>query len=67
MDKAVKFEAEVRKIVSMADGTFNLTLNIPEYNLDEAKDLMGWLFDHVAVAIVRVVKNDDKEYGGRLK
>ena len=58
MDEPVKFDAEVRKIVSMADGTFNLTLNIPEYNLDEAKDLMGWLRDQVAVAIVRVQESD---------
>jgi len=59
MDKPVKFDAEVRKIVSMADGTFNLTLNIPEYNLDEAKDLMGWLRDQVAVAIVRVSETEN--------
>jgi len=58
VDEPVKFDAEVRKIVSMADGTFNLTLNIPEYNLDEAKDLMGWLRDQVAVAIVRVQESD---------
>ena len=67
MDKAVKFEAELRQVKSMADKSFNLILNIPEYEIEQARELMGMLLDHVAVAIVKVAKSDDKEYGGRLK
>ena len=58
MDKPVKFDAEVRSMRTMADRTVNLVLNIPEYNIEQAKELMGWLLDHVAVAIVRVKESD---------
>ena len=54
MDKAVKFDAEVRQIKSMADRSINIVLNIPEYHTAEAKILMDWLLDLVAVAIVKV-------------
>jgi len=64
---SIKFEAEVRQVKSMADRSYNLILNIPEYELEQARELMGMLLDHVAVAIVKVAKNDDKKYGGRLK
>jgi hypothetical protein len=53
--KAVEFEAEVRQIKSMADHSFNLTLNIPEYCLPQAQEMMGWLLDQVKVAIIRTV------------
>jgi hypothetical protein len=58
MIEPVKFDAEVRQIKSMADGSFNLTLNIPEYNIEQAKSLMGWLRDQVAVAIMLVKESD---------
>jgi len=54
MDEPIRFDAEVRQIKSMADGSFNLIINIPEYNLEQAQELMGWLRDQVAVAIVKV-------------
>jgi hypothetical protein len=59
MDEPIRFDAEVRQIKSMADGSFNLIINIPEYNLEQAQELMGWLRDQIAVAIVRV--NDGKK------
>ena len=59
MDEPVKFEAELRQVKSMADRSYNLTLNIPEYNLEQAQELMGWLLDHVAVAIVRVGESEN--------
>ena len=58
MDKAVKFEAELRQVKSMTDKSFNLILNIPEYEIDQARALMGMLLDHVAVAIVIVKESD---------
>ena len=58
MDKPVKFEAEVRQVKSMADKSFNLILNIPEYEIEQARELMGMLLDHVAVAILKVSDSD---------
>lgn len=54
MDEPIRFDAEVRQIKSMADRSFNLVLNIPEYQIEESQKLMKMLLDHVAVAIVRV-------------
>jgi len=64
---SIKFEAEVRQVKSMADRSYNLILNIPEYELEQARELMGMLLDHVAVAIVKVSENNKEKYGGRLK
>ncbi len=51
--KAVELEAEVRQLKTMADGTVNLTLNIPEYCMEQAKILMGWLKDEVRLVIAK--------------
>jgi hypothetical protein len=59
MDEPIRFDAEVRQIKSMADGSFNLIINIPEYNLEQAQELMGWLRDQIAVAIVRVSETEN--------
>ena len=58
MDEPIRFDAEVRQIKSMADRSFNLVLNIPEYNVNQVQELMTMLGDMVAVAIVSVVKDD---------
>ena len=34
--KAVEHVAEIRQVKTMADGTFNVTLNLPEYCADQA-------------------------------
>lgn len=54
MTEPIRFDAEVRQIKSMADRSINIVLNIPEYHTAEAKILMDWLLDQVAVAIVKV-------------
>ena len=54
MDEPIRFDAEVRQIKSMADRSFNLVLNIPEYQIDESQKLMKMLLEQVAVAIVKV-------------
>ena len=51
--KAVEFEAELRQVKSMADHSFNVTLNVPEYCLPQVKELMGWLADEVKVVIAK--------------
>jgi len=64
--QVVKFDAELRQIKSMADGTYNLTLNIPEYALNQTQTMMGWLKSQVDVAVV-FLENDDKSTGKRGK
>jgi len=41
--KAVEIRAEVRQIKSMVDGSFNLTLNIPEDCKNQVKVLLDWI------------------------
>ena len=40
--KAIEFEAEVRQIRTMVDGSVNLVLNIPEHCREQAKVLLDW-------------------------
>lgn len=41
--KAVEIRAEVRQLKTMADGTINLTLNLPEDCKEQAKKIIDWL------------------------
>jgi len=50
---AVEFEAELRQVKSMADGTYNIVLNVPEYCLPQVQLMMGWLKDLVKVVAVK--------------
>ena len=65
--EATKFTAEIRQIKSMADHTFNIVLNVPEYCLNQVQEIMGNLGDMVMVAMVVMDKEDESQYGGRLK
>jgi hypothetical protein len=49
---AVEFEAEMRQVKSMADGTYNIVLNVPEYCLAQVQSMMGWLKSLVQVVMV---------------
>ena len=49
---AVEFEAEMRQVKSMADGTYNIVLNVPEYCLPQVQTMMGWLKELVKVVMV---------------
>ena len=53
---AVEFEAEMRQVKSMADGTYNVVLNVPEYCLPQVQTMMGWLKSLVRV----VMANEEK-------
>ena len=53
---AVEFEAEMRQVKSMADGTYNSVLNVPEYCLPQVREMMGWLKELVRV----VMANEEK-------
>jgi hypothetical protein len=41
--KAVEIRAELRQIKTMADGTVNITLNLPEDCKPQVKVLLDWL------------------------
>ena len=49
---AIEFEAELRQVKSMADGTCNIVLNVPEYCLEQSQTMLGWLKDLVRVVMV---------------
>jgi len=52
--KAVEIRAEVRMIKPMADHSINVTLNLPETCLEQAKILLGWHGDEVKAVIENV-------------
>jgi hypothetical protein len=41
--KAVEIRAELRQIKTMADGTINITLNLPEDCKPQVKVMLDWL------------------------
>lgn len=43
----------MRQIKSMADGTYNIVLNVPEYCLPQVQTMMGWLQSQVKVVMVK--------------
>ena len=45
--------AEMRQVKSMADGTYNVVLNVPEYCLPQVQAMMGWLKSLVRVVMAR--------------
>jgi len=49
--RAVEIEAELRQIKTMADGTFNVTLNLPEYCSEQVKVMLDWLLTQVRVVM----------------
>ena len=49
---ALKFEAELRQIKSMADRTYNIVINVPEYHVKEVKEMVGHEQELIQVAVV---------------
>ena len=49
--KAVEIRAELRQIKTMADGTVNLTLNLPEDCKEQVKVMLDWLGMEVKAVI----------------
>ena len=48
--KAVEIDTELRQIKSMADGSFNVTFNVPEYCIRHVAVMMEWI--HCIVKVV---------------
>lgn len=49
---AIEVRAEIRQIKTMADGTVNLIVNIPEDCKEQVKVLLDWLGLEVRAVIV---------------
>lgn len=49
--KGVEVDAELRQIKTMADGSVNVTLNIPEYCIPQVKAMMDWLGEQIRAVI----------------
>ena len=62
----IHFDAEVRQIKSLVDRSFNIILNVPEYQKDQVKLMMDLLNDMVAVAMVEVNGNQEEEKSKRV-
>lgn len=50
--KAVEIRAEIRQIKTMADGTVNLIVNLPEDCREQVKVLLDWIGLEVKAVIV---------------
>ena len=50
--KAVEVRAELRQIKTMADGSINLTLNLPEDCKEQVKVLLDWLGLEIGAVMV---------------
>lgn len=53
---AVEVRGELRQIKSMADGTYNMIINLPQDVLEQTRALMGWVLDEVKLIIVNEAK-----------
>ncbi len=52
--KAVEVRAELRQIKTMADGSVNIVLNLPEDCIEQVKAMLDWLGLEVKAVIVSV-------------
>lgn len=59
--KRTVINTEVRQIKSMVDGTYNLTLNIPEYHLDIVRDLIDVINGMLTIQILGAIDKDGTE------
>lgn len=50
--KAVEIRAELRQIRTMADGTINIVLNLPEDCKEQVKVMLDWLGYEIGAVIV---------------
>ena len=49
--KAVEVRAEIRQVKTMADGSVNVILNLPETCIPQVKGLLDWLGLEVGIVI----------------
>lgn len=63
--KAVEVHAELRQIKTMADGTMNVVLNLPEDCKEQCKILLDWLGYEVGAVIASAHLNGGENGQGR--
>lgn len=63
--KAVEVRAELRQIRTMADGTVNVILNLPEFCMPQVKVMMDWLKMEVqgVITLADVSEKSGDRYG----
>ena len=63
--KAVEIRAELRQIRTMADGTMNVILNLPEDCKEQVKVLLDWLGLEIGAVIVApgMKEKGNEKYG----
>ena len=62
----MQFEAEVRQVKSMVDGSVNVTFNLPEYHVSQAQELMAMIGDMVTIdCLIAGYKQDDRQNSRR--
>ena len=49
---AVEIRAELRSVKTCVDHTVNITLNLPEECLPQAKILLGWIGNELKVVLI---------------
>jgi hypothetical protein len=57
--KAVEIHAELRQIRTMADGSANVILNVPEYCREQVKVMLDWLHELVTAVVVWEPKQEE--------
>lgn len=60
--QAVEYRAELRQIKTMADRTFNVTINLPEDCAEQVKVLLDWLGLEIGGVMVKdhnLLRNPD--------
>lgn len=60
--RAVEIRAEVRQIKTMADGTINLVLNLPEDCKEQVKVMLDWQQMEV-LGVLEVMMPEEVGYG----
>ena len=57
--KAVEVRAELRQIKTMADGSVNIVLNLPEDCKEQVKVLLDWLNNEIEAVIAEGTSKAD--------
>jgi len=60
---AVEVEGELRQVKSMADASFNITINLPEYCVSQAGIMLAHIHDRVKAVIqfIPTETNNDRK------
>ncbi len=64
---AIEFDAEARQVKTMADGTVNVVLNVPEYCIEQVKAILSWRGSQVRIVMERVPESSGDNPNGEAK